>query len=107
MKSGKLRHVIYLQRATAVPDDYGTPVETWAPLATLRAQLVSEAAAEKIDGAAGAVDRVAIVFRTRIFSAVTLADRVQFRGKPYDIKHISGGDFPEGNGFDLHCEGAS
>lgn len=106
MKSGKLRHVIYLERATFAPDAYGTPVETWAALATLRAQLVSEGKAERIEGAAGAVDRVALVFRTRVFGGVTLADRVKFRGKIYDLKEISGGDFPDGRGFDLHCEGA-
>ena len=106
MKSGKLRHVIQLERATSTPDEYGTPVDVWAVLATLRAELVSEGKAERIEGAAGAVDRVALVLRTRVFAGVTLADRVKLRGKVYDLKHISGGDWAKGQGLELHCEGA-
>lgn len=105
MKAGKLRHVIQLQRVTSAPDDYGTPVDTWALLATLRAELVSQDKAEQIEGAAGAVDRVALVLRTRVFAGVTLADRVMFRGKIYDLKQIDGGDWAKGAGLALHCEG--
>jgi head-tail adaptor len=100
-----LRHVIQIHRATVAPDAYGTPVETWGPLATLRADLVSRGTAETVAGAAGAIDLVELVFHTRIFSGVTLADRVQFQGVVYNLTKISGGDFREGRGLELHCGG--
>lgn len=105
MRAGKLRHVLTIERATVAPDDYGTPIETWAALATLRAEKVSETAAESIDATAGAREMVRLVFRTRAFGGVTLADRLNFRGKVYDLKEICGGDFREGRGLELHCEG--
>jgi len=106
MKAGKLRHVIRLERATFAPDAYGTPVETWSTLAILRAQKLSEAKAERIEGAAGAVDTVRLVFNTRAFGAVTLADRLVYLGKPYDLIEISGANFAEGRGLQLTCEAA-
>lgn len=105
MKSGKLRHVIRLERATMTPDAYGTPVASWATLATLRAEKVREGLAERIDGAAGAVDAVQLVFRTRAFAGVTLADRVVFLGVAYNIVQIGGGDWQDGRGLELTCEG--
>lgn len=104
MKAGKLRHVIRLERATVAPDAYGTPVETWATLATLRAEKVSEGRAERIEGAAGAIEMVALVFRVRAFGGVLLSDRVIFLGEAYNLTQIRSGDFMEGRGLELHCE---
>jgi head-tail adaptor len=106
MKAGKLRHVIRLERATFAPDAYGTPVETWSTLAILRAQKLSEAKAERIEGAAGAVDTVRIEFKTRAFAGVNLADRLVYLGKAYDLIEISEGDFTEGRGLHLTCGAA-
>ena len=40
MRAGNLDRVIIIQRATTVIGLAGTPVETWAAIATLRAQLI-------------------------------------------------------------------
>jgi head-tail adaptor len=103
VKAGKLRHVIRLERATTAPDAYGTPVEAWATLATLRAEKVSEGLAEKVEGSAGAVDAVAIVWRVRALYDLKLSDRIMWGGKPYNLTMI---DFSDaGRGLELHCEG--
>lgn len=87
------------------PDAYGTPVEVWTTLATLRAEKVSEGVAERIDGAAGAVDTVRLVFRTRAFGGVTLADRIVFLERAYNLIQIGGNDWQDGRGLELTCEG--
>lgn len=106
-RPGKCRHLITLQRATVAPNDYGTEVPVWAKLAELRAELVSDEAAEVAAEAAGTQGRRAVTFRTRIFAGVTVGDRVIWRGKPFDIIGLSGGDFAEGRALELKCEGAA
>lgn len=102
MKAGKLRHVIRLERATIAPDDYGTPVETWATLATLRAEKISEGKAEKIEGAAGARDVAALVWRVRALDGVTLADRVYWGSTAWNVTALDACD--GGRGLEIHCE---
>lgn len=104
MKSGQLRHVVTIQRMQSNLDEFGGAVETWADLATLRAGLGPMTALEAQD-AGGAQDVVRVVFKTRFFGGVTLADRVIWRGLPYAIKGLSGGDFAAGDGLEITCEG--
>jgi hypothetical protein len=48
MKSGKLREAIAIQRATTTINDAGTPADTWAIIARLRAEKVEQSTAEAI-----------------------------------------------------------
>lgn len=107
IRPGKMRHLITLQRAGEYVNDYGTPVPTWAKLADLRAELVSEGTAEVAAETAGTRGRKAVTFRTRLFGGVTVGDRVLWRGQPFDIVGLGDGDFQEGNGLILKCEGAA
>lgn len=88
MKSGKLRHVITLQRATVAPNAAGTPVETWAATGAYRAELVSDATTEGQRGAGGATETGAILFRVRYVAGILLSDRVLWRGLPLNIRLI-------------------
>lgn len=107
IRPGKMRHLITLQRSSVDVNDQGTEVPIWAKLADLRAELVSEDAAEVATETAGTRGRKSITFRTRIFGGVTVGDRVLWRGKPFDVVGLVGGDFPEGRTLELKCEGAA
>lgn len=88
MKSGRLVHVLTVQRATHGTNDAGTPTTTWADVATLRAERVEQATTEFIRNY-GAADETVIVFRTRFLAGVTNADRIAFEGEAFNIKEIS------------------
>jgi head-tail adaptor len=107
IRPGKMRHLITLQRSTVTPNDFGTEVPVWAKLADLRAELVSQEAAEVAAETAGTQGRRSVTFRTRIFGGVTVGDRLLWKGLPFDVVGISGGDFPEGRALELKCEGAA
>ena len=100
MRSGKLRHLIEIERASNAPNDYGTPVTTWTVIASLRAEVVSRSTEEFIRDA-GASDVTAIVFRTRFLGGITNADRVAFNGQSFNIREAT----PIGNdrGLELRC----
>ena len=87
MKSGKLTHVLTIQRASNGVNDAGTPTTTWADLATLRAERVEQSTTEFIRNY-GAADEAVAVFRTRYVAGVTNADRISFGGEAFNIKHI-------------------
>lgn len=99
MRSGKLDKVITLQRFTATVDDFGTPVETWADLADLRAQVVQATTEEFIR--AGAESDTVIVFRTRFLDGVTTADRVVFGGHFFDVKETK--EIGRRQGLEIRC----
>lgn len=100
MRAGKLDRTITIQRASVTDDDYGAPQEAWATVATVRAQLIQSTAKEFIRdyGAAGVTT---CVFRIRYLAGVTLADRVGYDGKTYDVKEIT--EIGRRRGLELRC----
>jgi SPP1 family predicted phage head-tail adaptor len=104
MKAGKLDRVITIQRFTSTVDDYGTPVETWTDVATVRAQLL-QASTEEYIRAAGATDQAVVIFRTRWLDGVMNADRVSFDGSTYNIKETK--EIGRRVGLELRCEALS
>jgi len=99
MRAGRLDRTITLQRLTSAPDDFGTPVETWTEVATLRAEVVQASTAEFIR--AGAVDETVIVFRTRYLAGITNADRVVHAGAPFDVKETK--EIGRRRGLEIRC----
>lgn len=87
MRAGKLDREIVIQRVTYADNGYGGVTETWAPLATMRAQLV-ESSTDEFQRAYGASSETATVFRTRFLDGVTLADRVSYNGLAHGIVQI-------------------
>lgn len=84
MRAGKLDRTISIERVSVVMDDYGNAVETWTPLATVRAQII-ESSTEEFIRAYGASSETVTVFRARWLSGVGLADRVTYAGAVYNI----------------------
>lgn len=104
MRAGKLDRTIRLDRVVHETNDFGTPVETWATLATLRAEIVS-ASTEEFIRDFGASDETVTVFRCRYLAGVTLADRVFYEGRPYDLKEIV--EIGRRKGLELRCRRAA
>lgn len=104
MKAGKMVHVITMQRMTATVNAAGTPVQSWADLATLRAEKVEQTTAEFIRGH-GASDETVVVFRTRFLADLTTADRISFRGQVFNIKELS--PIERRRGLELRCVATS
>ncbi|MFE3837542.1 phage head closure protein [Pseudogemmobacter sonorensis] len=100
MRAGKLTKTITLQRATIAVDQYGTPTEGWADLATVRAQIV-QASTEEFMRNFGTRTEVAVVFRIRFMDGITPADRVTHGGRVYDLKEIK--ELGRREGLELRC----
>ena len=102
MGAGKMLHVLELQRATTAPDAAGTPVQAWAHLATLRAEILADDAGEAIRPGGGVNDSERRKFRVRYVAGVTLADRILFRGTVWNIKAVA--EVGRRSRLDLTCE---
>jgi len=100
MRAGNLDRVIIIERETKTLDLFGTVVDTWVPVATMRAQLLQNSTQEFLRGE-GASTEATFVFRTRWLDGVTTAYRVTYLGQPYIIKEIS--EIGRRRGLDLRC----
>lgn len=87
MQAGKLDRTITLERKTETVSPSGAVSETWATLATVRAELVQHSAREFFDDP-GETEMSRVVLRVRYISGLTGADRVTFEGRAYDMKEI-------------------
>lgn len=102
MRAGKLDRVITIQRFTSTVDDYGTPVQAWTDVATVRAQLVQASTEEFIRGF-GASDETVVIFRVRWLDGITNADRCLYDAGTFNIKEIK--EIGRRKGLELRCLG--
>lgn len=100
MRAGKLDRIIVIERVTTTVDEYGTPIEGWTTIATVRAQRVKLSTEEYLR-AFGSTAEAAAVFRIRHLDGLTLADRITCDGETFDLKGIE----PLGRreGLELRC----
>lgn len=103
MRAGDLTETITIERATTSLDANRAPVETWAPLATLRAGIVTASTEEFMRGR-GAASETSIVFRIRFVDDLTLADRVIYYGDTYNLKDMR--ELGRARGLDIRVERA-
>lgn len=101
MRAGKLAHVIEIQRASATVNDAGTPTQTWAKVATLRAELVEQTAEEFLRNAGDTTDTT-LIFRTRYVAGILNTDRVSFDGEAYGIERVV--TLGRNRGLELRCK---
>jgi SPP1 family predicted phage head-tail adaptor len=101
MRAGKLDRTIIVQAFsnTVLPD--GTPVEAWATLATVRAQIV-QASTDEFLASHGESDSLNVVFRVRWLAGVTTDHRVQYEGKNLNIREVK--EIGRRQGLELRCE---
>jgi len=100
MRAGKLDRVVTIERATTAIDDYGTPQSAWATFATVRAQVI-QASTEEFMRGFGASSEAVTVFRIRHLDGLTLADRVSYGSRAFDLKEIK--ELGRREGLELRC----
>lgn len=88
IRAGKLDRQITIERQTETVAASGAVSQTWAPVATVRAELVQRGADEYLAGF-GEVQTGSAVFRIRYLAGITTADRVSCDGITYDIDEIA------------------
>jgi SPP1 family predicted phage head-tail adaptor len=91
MSAGNLRDRITIQRATTGDDGYGNTVTGWADLLTVWADVRETMGKERVDAGRVEASRTATI-RVRASSAtraLTEADRVIARGRPWNIRSVA------------------
>lgn len=101
MRAGNLDRVIEIQRRTTGLDLYGAPIETWAPVATMRAQLLKNAT-DNQEGQRGDFTSAVSIFRIRYLDCVTLESAVTCQGQQFQIIGIS--EIGRRMGLELTCQ---
>lgn len=101
MRAGKLDRIIAVQTLSNSVDEYGTPVESWTLLATVRAQIV-QASTEEYQRAYGEGGNTAIIFRVHWLDGVTTDHRVFYDGKALNIREVK--EIGRRRGLELRCE---
>jgi SPP1 family predicted phage head-tail adaptor len=100
MRAGNLDRVIQIQRPTTGLDLYGTPIETWTLVATVRAQKLENAIANR-EGERGDTTDNTITFRIYWIDGVTLENRITYEGQQFKIVSIK--EIGRHVGLDLTC----
>lgn len=100
MRAGRLTEVIVIERASFVVNAAGTPVETWTPIVTLRAEKIEQTTTEFIRNFGSNVESL-MIFRARFTDGITIADRVKWNGQAFTIREVS----PIGRrkGLEIRC----
>jgi SPP1 family predicted phage head-tail adaptor len=101
MRAGRLDREIQIQSFGNTVEPDGTPVEHWALVATVRAQLVQMSTEEYLR-AYGETEALAVIFRTRWLDGVTTQHRVVYGGRNLDIREVK--EIGRRRGLELRCE---
>lgn len=88
MRAGKLDRIITIERLTETVSPSGSVVTAWTNIATVRAEIVTQSAAEFLTGF-GEAENGTIVFRVRYLPSITTADRVLYNGVAHDLKEVT------------------
>ena len=99
MRAGNLDRLISIERPVTSLNLYGTPIQTWELVASVRAQLMANA----IDNreAEGPKTEATNTFRIYWRGGVSLDNRVVYDGHEYTIQHIA--ELGRRVGLDLKC----
>lgn len=100
MRAGKMDRSITVQSFTSSVNEYGTPIETWTDVATVRAQIIQSSTEEFLTN--GASDTTSIIFRARHFAGVTTSSQVVYEGETFNVREIT--EIGRRKGLDLRCD---
>lgn len=100
IKAGKLDRVITVTRESETVSASGSVLKNWAPIATVRAELVQLHTMEAMTGF-GESDFGDAVFRIRYLSGLETSNRVRFEGEVFDIDGIT--EIGRRHGLELSC----
>ena len=100
MRPGTMDRRITLERFTETPDPiYGTPIQAWAPLAIVFAEVRQQGGREYLATAMMLSER-RVVFYIRWFPGLTVQDRVSFEDRFYNIEEVR--EIGRRDGVELH-----
>lgn len=89
MTTRRLLDQITIERLTRTVSPAGTVADTWAPVATVRAQVLQRKLVERLE-AYGEAEESTIGFRVHALpTEITTADRVVFEGAALDLKDVT------------------
>jgi SPP1 family predicted phage head-tail adaptor len=88
VKAGALNRQIEIQSRDSGTDEAGQPVQTWATLATVWANVAGATGMGSIKAGVGGVEINAYSFRIRYRTDVDAAERVVFNGQNFDVKSV-------------------
>jgi SPP1 family predicted phage head-tail adaptor len=103
VKAGSLRSYITLQARDSGTDDAGQPVQTWADLASVWADIRGANGLNTIKASLDGLEINAYSFRIRYRTDVDAAERVVFNGQNFDVKQVRH-DHARKEWCDLICE---
>lgn len=101
MRAGLLDRVIEIQGKSTGLNLYGTPIDVWSPVATMRTQKLENILSDR-EGERGDTTDNVITFRTRWIDGVTLENRVWYQGQAFKIMSVK--EIGRRVGLDLMCE---
>lgn len=85
----RLLDQITIERLSRTVSPAGTPTETWAPVANVRAQVLQRKLVERLESYGEAAEAT-IGFRLHALPIeITTADRIIFDGKTLDLKDVT------------------
>ncbi len=88
IRAGKLDRQITIEREVETVAASGAVSKTWAPVATVRAELVQQSTEEFLTGF-GEAEGGNVVFRIRYLAGITTAHRVIYAGAVHDLEEIA------------------
>jgi SPP1 family predicted phage head-tail adaptor len=103
MRAGDLDERITIQRSTTVIAPDGSPIQTWAPLATVWAK-VDQQGGREFFSAPQVLSERKVVFRMRWLAGLTVLDRVVHEGAVHDIEEVR--RLGRKEGLELHTTAA-
>lgn len=89
---GSLRHTITIERLARTTDNAGGWTDSWATLHTVKAAIKNVSGSERLHSMRLDAE-VTMKATIRYLSDLKEADRVVFRGKRYQIRHIDNVEF--------------
>lgn len=87
IRAGKLDRKLTIERRTETVDAYGKVSETWATVATVRAECVQTSLEEHMREH-GASPEGTVIYRIRYLTGLTLFDRLKEGASILDIKEL-------------------
>jgi head-tail adaptor len=105
IRAGRLDRPISIEAKSETIDDYGAPVATWQALGDFRAELVTELRGDSVtsstakeSGEVNSIEEV-LTFRTRWIGALSIADRITYDGRAFEIIALT--EIPRRRGWEI------
>jgi hypothetical protein len=94
-RASRLDRTVYVETKSVSLDEYGAPVEIWTAQGSHKAELVTQSRGDssttstvKESGAVNSIEEI-LTFRTRWIASLSIADRLFYNGRAFEIIELS------------------